>query len=169
MHQAEFQREVIVLLPRLRRFARSLADNMSDADDLVQEACAHAIARADQFQTGRRLDSWMFAILRNEWISTRRKAIVRRGTGTVDATETPELQHSNDGAAHLAAGQVTDAILALPEGLTAVILLVSIEGYSYREAAEILDIPVGTVMSRMSRARQQLAAGLAVARHETMP
>jgi RNA polymerase sigma-70 factor, ECF subfamily len=168
MRQADLQREVITLLPRLRRFARSLARNLPDADDLVQEACVHAIARADRFQAGRRLDSWMFTILRNEWISSRRKAVVRQGGGTVDAAEATELQHVDDGAAHLAAGQVTDAILALPEGLTAVIVLVSIEGYSYREAAEILDIPPGTVMSRMSRARQLLAAGLGIAREGTM-
>jgi RNA polymerase sigma-70 factor, ECF subfamily len=107
MLQADLQKEVIALLPRLRRFARSLAENVSDADDLVQEGCALAIGRAHQFLPGRRLDSWMFAILRNEWISTRRKEVVRRGTGTVDAAKAPELQHSADGAAHLAASHMS--------------------------------------------------------------
>jgi RNA polymerase sigma-70 factor, ECF subfamily len=169
MRQADLQREVIALLPRLRRFARSLCGNPSDADDLVQETCARAIAEARRFQPGRRLDSWLFAILRNEWVSIQRKALVRQGKGTVDAAEAPELQHAEDGAAHLAAGHVTDAILALPDGLTSVILLVSIEGYSYREAAEILGIPIGTVMSRMSRARQMLADKLGSGAQDRQP
>ncbi len=164
MRQADLQRDVIALLPRLRRFARSLTQNVSDADDLLQETCAIAISRAHQFQIGRRLDAWIFTIMRNQWVNTHRKAIVRQGAGTVDVTEAPEHQHSDDGAALLEARYVTDAILSLPDGLTSVIVLVSIEGYSYQEAADILGIPVGTVMSRMSRARQQIATALGVVR-----
>lgn len=149
------------MIPRLRRLARTLATNVSDADDLVQETCLRALAAAASFRPGERLDTWLFAILRNLWISELRRAATRRGGGTVDADAADDLQHSDDGAAHVAAGQVKDAILALPGGLASVILLVSVEGYSYREAAEILGIPIGTVMSRMSRARQLLASRLA--------
>jgi RNA polymerase sigma-70 factor, ECF subfamily len=160
MHPGDLQREVIAMIPRLRRLARTLAANVSDADDLVQETCVRAIAGSASFQTGARLDTWLFTILRNHWASEMRRAATRHGTGTVDAAEANDLQHSDDGAALLAAGAVRDAVLGLPEGLSSVMLLVAVEGYSYREAASILDIPVGTVMSRMSRARQVLAARL---------
>lgn len=148
------------MIPRLRRLARTLASNNHDADDLVQETCIRALTGAAGFRPGARLDTWLFTILRNQWVTELRRAATRHGRGTVDAAETEDLHHSDDGAAHLAAGDVKDAILALPEGLASSILLVSVEGYSYREAASILDIPVGTVMSRMSRARQLLATRL---------
>lgn len=160
MHPGDLKREVIAMIPRLRRLARTLTASVPDADDLVQETCLRALASVDQFRPGARLDSWLFTILRNQWVNEIRRAATRRGTGTVDAAEADDLQHSDDGAALMAAGEVQDAILALPGGLSSVILLVSVEGYSYREAADILGIPTGTVMSRMSRARQVLASRL---------
>lgn len=160
MHPGDLKREVIAMIPRLRRLARTLTASVPDADDLVQETCLRALAAAAQVRPGARLDSWLFTILRNQWVNEIRRAATRRGTGTVDAAETDDLQHSDDGAALMAAGEVQDAILDLPGGLSSVILLVSVEGYSYREAADILGIPAGTVMSRMSRARQLLASRL---------
>lgn len=155
--QATLRRELVALLPRLRRFAISLARNAADADDLVQEACIRAIASAADWDAGKGLDRWVFRILRNLWISETRKRQVRLGTGHIDASDTDELRHEATGEGHLAATELLGRLAALPEGYAEVLLLVAVEGYSYGEAAQLLDIPQGTVMSRIHRARQILA------------
>lgn len=151
---------LVRLLPRLRRFARALTANPADADDLLQAACLKALERAGDVRDPSRAAPWMFTLLRRTWISELRRRSVRTGAGTVPAEEAAELQTPVDGAADLAARQITDQILGLPEGLSGVMLLVSVEGYTYRETAEILGIPTGTVMSRMHRARQMIADAL---------
>ncbi len=155
------RRELIALLPRLRRFALSLARNAADADDLVQEACVKAMDNAARWDPAQGLDRWMFRILRNQWISEVRKRQVRTGTGQVDAGDSDELRTEVTGESHAAAGRITAHVSALPADLSSVLLLVTVEGYSYREAAEMLEIPIGTVMSRIHRARQLLAAAMA--------
>ncbi len=156
----QFKRDLIHLLPRLRRFARTLTRDAADADDLVQSACERAITRIGQWQTGTRLDAWVYTMMRNLWISELRKRKVRVGQGVVDA-ETAELPSSLASSEDSTfAGQVGRMIEALPEGLSAVLLLVGVEEHSYSETAEILDIPIGTVMSRLSRARAALRDGL---------
>ncbi|MEO0914575.1 MAG: RNA polymerase sigma factor [Pseudomonadota bacterium] len=104
--------------------------------------------------------SWLYTILRNTWISEIRKRKVRTGTGEVDAMDAPELRTDVDGQEETYGNQIIAMIMSLPEGLASVLLLVSVEGHSYKETAEILDIPIGTVMSRMSTARQRLRAKL---------
>lgn len=160
--EASFRTELVALLPRLRRFGRTLAGNVPDADDLVQLTCVRAISRFAQFQSGSRLDSWLFTMMRNLWISEMRARRVRIGQGQVEAAESDELRTPVDGAATTYGGQIMALVHALPEGLAPVLLLVAIEGQSYREAAEILDIPIGTVMSRISRARMMLRDRLAL-------
>jgi len=160
MDAEELKPVLVRLLPRLRRFARTLTASRADADDLVQAACLRALERAGDLRDPARATPWMFALLRNTWISETRRRAVRGGAGTVDAAETPELVTPADGVAAVSARQITDQILGLPEGLSAVVLLVGVEGYTYREAAEILDIPAGTVMSRMHRARALIAEAL---------
>ena len=158
---ADLKRELIALLPRMRRFARSLTRSVTEADDLVQEACLRALTRADQWDRSQPLDRWMFRITRNLWISEIRKRTVRIGQGQVPAEEATELQSQETGEHRVAASQLQAQIEALPEDLSSVLLAVSVEGYSYAEAAELFDVPLGTVMSRVHRARKALAARIA--------
>lgn len=158
---AEMKRDLIALLPRLRRFARSLTRSISEADDLVQEACLRALSRSDQWDPTQPLDRWVFRITRNLWISEIRKRGVRLGQGHVPAEETLELVTPETGEHSVAASQLQAQIAALPEELSIVLLAVSVEGYSYAEAAELLDVPIGTVISRVHRARKALAAEIA--------
>jgi RNA polymerase sigma-70 factor (ECF subfamily) len=153
---SQFRKDLVALLPRLRRFALTLARNQDDGDDLVQAACERAIQRATQFQPGTRLDSWLFTMMRNIWISEIRSRRVRTGQGLVDASDADELATPIGAADHIYGNQLIGMVLSLPEGLAACLLLVSVEGHSYQEAADILDIPIGTVMSRMSRARAMM-------------
>ncbi len=157
----DLKRDLIALLPRLRRFARTLTRSVAEADDLVQEACLRALSRADQWDPAQPLDRWMFRIARNLWVSEIRKRGVRVGQGQVPAEEAVELVSAETGEARFAARELHARIAALPEELAAVLLTVSVEGYSYAEAAELFDIPVGTVMSRIHRARKALAQDLA--------
>jgi len=152
--------DLIAMLPRLRRFARSLTRSATEADDLVQEACLRALSRSDQWDPSQPLDRWVFRIARNLWISEIRKRGVRMGQGQVPAEETSELVTPETGEHRVAATQLQAQIMALPEDLSAVLLAVSVEGYSYAEAAELFDVPIGTVMSRVHRARKALAATL---------
>lgn len=152
---------LVPLLPRLRRFAWSLTRDWPDADDLVQTSCARALTRADQWQKGTRLDAWMYRLMRNVWIDETRKRTVRVGQGNEDAADSTELQTQGDSETTAYANQVLMQIGLLPEGFSSVLLLVAVEGHSYSETAEILDIPIGTVMSRLSSARQKLKAALA--------
>ena len=158
---ADLRKDLIVLLPRLRRFARSLTRSVVEADDLVQEACLRALSRADQWDPSQPLDRWMFRITRNLWISEIRKRTVRAGQGTVPADESHELLTTQTGEDLVVAAQLQEQIASLPAELSAVLLTVSVEGYSYAEAAELFDIPVGTVMSRVHRARKTLAKQIA--------
>ena len=151
---------LVPLLPRLRRFAWSLTRDWPDADDLVQTSCVRALSRAEQWQSGTRLDAWMYRLMRNVWIDETRKRSVRVGQGQEDAAESGELQTGGDSETTAYATQVLAQIASLPEGFSTVLLLVAVEGHSYAEPAEIMDIPIGTVMSRLSAARQKLRYAL---------
>jgi RNA polymerase sigma-70 factor (ECF subfamily) len=156
-----FRRDLVALVPRLRRFALSLSGNMADADDLVQAACEKALRNWTQFTPGTRMDSWMYRIVQTQWLDERRRAKTR-GTG-VDAADVPL---SDDGKAaslpedRMMLDAARAAMGTLPEGQREVLALVVIEGLSYRETADTLGVPVGTVMSRLSRAREALMARL---------
>ena len=154
----DIRRDLVSLLPKLRRFALTLARNSGDADDLVQETCERAIAKSHLWNGEGRLESWIYAMTRNLWVDEVRKRKVRAGAGAVDATEQNELSVDAVGEESVYIHQINKLIMSMPEGLSSVFVLVNIEGYSYREAAEILGIPVGTVMSRLSAARLRLAA-----------
>ena len=161
MDMAQFKSDLVQILPRLRRFALTLTRNRDDSDDLVQTAVERAILRAAQWQQGTRLDSWLYTMMRNLWVSEQRSRRVRLGGGHVDASETDELTTPIAGHDHLYGNQMLAMVMSLSDGLNAILLLVAVEGHSYQEAAEILDIPIGTVMSRMSRARQMMKEKLA--------
>lgn len=144
------------LLPRLRRFARALTGDPHDADDLVQVALERALLRAAQWRPEQRLEGWVFGIVRNAWIDELRAR--RRGrrlfTADVDAAEIGATPM----AAQAALISVQAAMARLPEEQRSAVALVLVEGLSYREAAQALDIPVGTLTSRLARGRDALQA-----------
>lgn len=152
-----FEEELVELLPRLRRFARGLARDASGADDLCQAAIERALKSRDQWQQGTRLDSWMYRITRNLWIDDRRAAGRRGIHSSIDDSV---MQIASDGAAEVEAGMlrgdVDGAMARLPDEQREVVMLVLVEGYAYREAAELLDVPIGTVTSRLARGRETL-------------
>ncbi|MEL6921379.1 MAG: RNA polymerase sigma factor [Pseudomonadota bacterium] len=157
---ADMKQQMIAMLPKLRRFARTLTRSASEADDLVQESCLRALNKSDLWDPSQPFERWMFRLTRNLWISEIRKRTVRLGQGHVPAEESHELVNHETGETALAYNQLRQTIDALPGDLSTVLLLVSVEGYSYAEASELLDIPIGTVMSRIHRARKTLAKRL---------
>ena len=149
---------LVAFLPNLRRFAISLCRSRDVADDLVQAACERALAAQQSFEQGTRFDAWMFRILRNLWIDQVRRT--KTAGPQQDIDETPDIAGSSgerDAEARLTLKSVAEAIGDLPDEHREVLLLVCVEDLSYREAAEVLSIPIGTVMSRLARARKKLA------------
>jgi len=156
-----FEQDLVALLPRLRRFARGLTQHPADADDLCQQAVERALSARDQWQTGTRLDSWMYRITRNLWID-RHRAQQRRGpVANIDdaAVHVADDSHRRM-EAQLELGDVDRAMAALPPEQREAIALVLVEGYSYREAADMIGVPVGTLTSRLGRGREALIAAL---------
>ena len=151
---ANLRQEIAALLPRLRRFGRTLAHSREDADDLVQIAIEKALTRTDQWTPGTRLDSWMFRIMQNAWIDELR-ARERRGQTFLPEEEGENVGEGASGA-QLDAILVRKAVAKLSEEHRSVVGLVLVEGLSYQEAAETLGVPVGTVTSRLARAREAL-------------
>lgn len=156
-----FERDLLALLPRLRRFALALSRSPADGDDLCQAALERALNARSQWQAGTRLDSWMYRIMRNLWIDETR-ARARR-----DKTFAPEeaglsVGDAGDRAIEAAVelGDVGRAMDRLPPEQREAIALVLVEGLAYKEAAEILDIPMGTLTSRLVRGRAALMAEL---------
>ena len=156
-----FEDEMIALLPRLRRFAHALARDAADADDLCQAAVERALKARAQWQPGTRLDSWMYRIMRNLWIDTGR-ARTRHGETFVGAEAGEGIGDRGDVAieAHVELGQVARAMNSLPAEQREAVALVLVEGFQYKEAAEMLDIPIGTLTSRLARGREALMARL---------
>lgn len=152
----QFKSEMISLLPRLRRFALNLTRSGPDADDLVQDACTTALQKWAQYDPSQPLDRWMFRVLRNLWISETRKRKVRVGQGQVPAEDATELRALGNADDTMMAKQVRSKVAGLSQELAEPLMLVCSEGYSYREVSELLGIPIGTVMSRIHRARKLL-------------
>ncbi len=155
-----FSDQLIAILPRLRRFARGLAGSVSEADDLVQAACERALTREHQFEAGTRFDSWMFRIVQTIWIDQLRSRGVRKEgseeEGMFVGTDEPVRRTE----ARLALEEVGAAMATLPPEQRSVLMLVTVDGLSYKEAAEIAGVPVGTIMSRLARARLALQSKL---------
>jgi len=155
----DLHREIAALLPRLRRFGRTLTRHREDADDLVQIAVERALLRSDQWQAGTRLDSWIFRIMQNAWIDELR-ARERRSETFVPEEEGEHVGVSSNDA-QLDALAVRKAVDRLNDDQRAVIGLVLVEGLPYKDAADVLGIPIGTLTSRLARAREALQAMLA--------
>ena len=149
--------EMVEALPRLRRFAYGLTGSLADGDDLVQATCERAIANLDKWQPGTRLDSWMFRIAQNLHLNARRDA----GSRSRKLAELAEgTAHSQDGRKTMEERATLDTVrrfvAQMPEEQRSLMLLVCVEGFSYKEAAEITGLPMGTVTSRIGRARAAL-------------
>lgn len=152
-----FESDLLAILPRLRRFAASLSRDRADADDLCQAALERGLRARDQWQPGTRLDSWMYRIMRNLWIDEGRSR--QRAMQTFAPEEAGEhvgYPGDRDVEAHLILSDVDRAMQALPDEQREAIALVLVEGLSYKEAAAVLGIPMGTLTSRLVRGRGAL-------------
>lgn len=158
----QFERELLELLPRLRRFARSLTRDATEADDLCQIALEKALKRRGQRRSECRLDAWMFMIMRNCWIDLQRQSR-RQAQRFVPEEAAQGLEISVSDADPLLSLQLHRAMDTLPLDQREAVALVWVEGFSYTEAADCLDIPLGTLTSRLSRARTRLIKTLEAA------
>lgn len=152
---------IVAALPRLRRFCRGLTGHGEDGDDLMQSTVERALSRAHQFEPGTRVDAWMFRIARNLHIDAVRAGSRRGQQIDIEAIAESQGEDGRDlleNRSDLAAAQ--RALQAVPEDQRSAFLLVVVEGLSYREAAEVLEVPVGTIMSRLARARSRIDAAV---------
>jgi RNA polymerase sigma-70 factor, ECF subfamily len=151
---------LVLLYPKLKRFAVSLTGSMDRADDLVQHTCEWVLRNPPQAALpGTRLDCWLYGLMRLAWVDQQREDL-RTSALLDDAGDRPSAEGSSQAENWLMLDEVYQKIIRLPEEHRTVLILVSIDGLSYRETAEILEVPVGTVMSRVARARLALAKRL---------
>lgn len=148
------------LYPRLWRYCLVVTGNPENASDIAQTACERALGKAEQFTSGTKLDRWVFRIAQRVWLNELRSKAVRRGGGMVPLDDVDLPDTAVDTEASVLSRQVLVAAMALPEAQRTTMILVYVEGYSYREASDILDIPIGTVMSRLASARVSLSKKL---------
>jgi RNA polymerase sigma-70 factor (ECF subfamily) len=155
---ASTRAQIVALVPRLRRFARTLTRHRDDADDLVQLALERALSRLAQWRPEERLDGWLFGIVRNAWIDEVRTR--QRWNRVLAPGE--EAVNVGDAAAESIANRLSieAALAGLPEEQRSAVALVLIEGFSYKEAAHVMDVPIGTLTSRLARARETLQSVL---------
>lgn len=156
-----FERDLTKLLPRLRRFAHGLSRSPADADDLTQATIERALRAREQWEQGTRLDSWLYRIMRNLWIDTTR-ARNRKERYEAPEDEAQFVGQDPRGAieASLELKRAMAAMERLPDEQREVIALILVEGFGYREASEMLGLPIGTVSSRLVRGRTALLAML---------
>jgi RNA polymerase sigma-70 factor (ECF subfamily) len=152
-----FNDDLAALLPRLWRYAYVLCRDPDLSHDLVQATCERAISRRHQFRPGTRLDAWTFTILQSIWKNDIRRDSIRRGQGFVAAEDAGLVDREElpDGKIYFA--EVLDMVNTLPEAQKSAVYLVYVEGLSYEEAAQALEIPTGTLTSRLVRARLRIA------------
>ena len=152
-----FQDQIVISIPRLRRFCVALTGTLDSGDDLLQSAVERALRRKETYNGDQRLESWLFKIAQNLWIDQKRKE-ARQGTMT-DLSQIAEIA-GEDGRKSVESRAATENILghiaALPEPQRLVVAHILVDGQSYKETASLLGVPVGTIMSRLSRARKTL-------------
>jgi RNA polymerase sigma-70 factor (ECF subfamily) len=152
---ADIYRRIEEEIPRLRRYARALTRDVTAADDLVQDCLARALSKVHLWQEGTDLRAWLFTILHNQYVNHVRRA-VREGTAVGLSESEPSLTSQPNQNKRLELRDLERAIAKLPEEQRAVLLLVGLEGMRYEEVAVVLDVPVGTIRSRLSRGREML-------------
>jgi RNA polymerase sigma-70 factor (ECF subfamily) len=174
---ARFERDVIPLLDQLYGGARRMTARRADAEDLVQDTMLKAYAQFRSFREGTHLKAWLFRIMHNTWINNHHKARRRpleQLSGEITDRRGPD--GGGDGLTGFRSAevevlealpdhQIAEALQALPDGLRMVVYYADVEGYRYKEIAEIMDIPIGTVMSRLYNARRRLRTLLADLAH----
>lgn len=151
-----FDSELTQLLPRLRRFAHALSRNASDADDLTQSTVERALRSRDQWTPGTRLDSWLYRIMRNLWIDTIRVRDRKQGREAPEEEARAIADPRGAIETSLELRRAMDAMQRLPDEQREVVALILVEGFGYREVSEMLDLPIGTVSSRLVRGRTAL-------------
>lgn len=156
---ATFEQQLGELLPRLRRFAFALSRHPADADDLAAQTVERALKSRSQWQEGSRLDSWLYRIARNLWIDeARSRARKSRWEAPPEAAELAGHDPRDELERNLELQRIMSAMGQLPDEQREVVALILVEGFGYREAAELLDLPIGTVSSRLVRGRTALLA-----------
>ena len=150
----DFGQMVEAEIPRLRRYARALTRDVVRADDLVQSCLTRAVAKQHLWQYGTDLRAWLFTIMHNQHVNDVRHG-VREGI-SVEVGEAPQLTVQSNAMPTLELRDLERALAKLPHEQREVILLVGLEGMRYDQVAEILNVPIGTVRSRLSRGRDQL-------------
>jgi RNA polymerase sigma-70 factor, ECF subfamily len=154
-----FQDQIVISIPRLRRFCVAVTGTLTDGDDLLQSTVERALKRRETYDPKQKIESWLFKIAQNLWIDLKRKE-ARRGP----MTDISEMHHivGEDGRSVVENRATTRDILghiaALPEPQRLVVAHVLVDGQSYKETAKLLGVPVGTIMSRLNRARKTLEA-----------
>lgn len=148
-------RRIEAEIPRLRRYARALTRDVSAADDLVQDCLTRALSKVHLWQEGTDLRAWLFTILHNQYVNHVRRA-VREGAAVGLSETEPNLTSAPNQTKRLELRDLERAMAKLPDEQRAVLLLVGLEGMRYEEVAAVLDVPVGTVRSRLSRGREML-------------
>ncbi|MGO4133377.1 RNA polymerase sigma factor [Rhizobium brockwellii] len=153
----DLRRDLVGLLPRLRRFAITLAGEVAVADELVQAVCQRAIAKGHQWSGEGRLESWIYTLARQQWTDDNRK---RKPKASVRGNVTDIREAARERSAAVDPDTIHHMISDMPDGVSSMFLLVDVEGHSYQQAADIMGIPVANVVSQLATARLQFA-GLA--------
>ena len=152
---SEFHRLIENEIPRLRRYARALTRDSNRADDLVQDTLVRGIAKAHLWQAGTDIRAWLFTIMHNQYVNDIRRTMCEQATVDVEKVAST-LVATTDPTASRQLSELDRALGQLSKGQRVVVLLVGLEGMSYDEAAKILRVPIGTVRSRLARAREAL-------------
>lgn len=152
-----FNHQLTALIPRLRRYARVLCYEQQDSEDLLQATLERAMTKQDQWKAGTLLDRWVFTIESSIWKNELRSRSVRQGQGITNTEKLIDINEHHKSEWTILLDQVFEHVMKLPEKQRAAIVLVYVEGMKYHEAAKILDIPQGTLMSRLARGRVALA------------
>lgn len=154
--QLEVRAGLVSHLARLWRYGLVLSGRRDVAEDLVQATCVRALERSRQFALGSRLDRWLFSILRSIWLNEIRSRRIRQGEGVVDAETSLTFDGAHEIETNILAHQVLRHVQMLPQAQRETVFLTYVEGLTYRDAAEMLEVPIGTVMSRLAAAREAL-------------
>jgi RNA polymerase sigma-70 factor (ECF subfamily) len=155
--ESAFRQQLIAALPALRRYCYALTSHPQNAEDLLQASVERALNRWQQYQVDSHFDRWLYRLCRNYWIDTMRKQKPSETWDEEQDYEQQTLSTEQVHSANAALNKVQAHMQKLNEAMRSVLYLVAVEGRSYQEAADILNVPIGTVMSRLTRARQQLS------------
>ena len=154
----DIEARIEAVIPRLHRFAWALSGAQADADDITQATLERALVNKATFAAGTPVQAWVMRVARNLWLDQlRRKKVRALGVDPVMLSQVHAVGAPEDGQTRAEAGEALRAVHALPPGQREVAVLVLVEGYTYQEAATALQTPIGTVMSRLARARRALA------------